>query len=217
MIHLIDAANRKNFVPQVEEMFRIRHRIYVDGRGWQAIARDDGRELDQFDNDDAIYLLGIDDDGRVTAGSRLIPTTKPHLMRDVFAHSVTKADIPQDPHIYEWTRYFLAEAPDSRTLRRSNSGALVCAIFEYALETGLSHLSVVCDTFFVPKWRAEGWKMEFLGEPTPYPEGTCISLLIEVSERLLTTTRKARGIVGSSLRRSLFPPSTDAIRVSRAA
>jgi acyl-homoserine lactone synthase len=217
MIYLIDSTNRTAFTAQLEEMFEIRHRIYVEGRGWRALARTDRRECDQFDNEDAVYLLGIDDDGRVTSGSRLIPTTKPPLMRDVFPHSVTKAAIPQDPYIYEWTRYFLTAAPNDRYQRRTQSGELLCALFEYALDMRLNRLSVVCDTFFVPKWREAGWGIELLGDPTPYPEGTCIALLIEVSRQALIATKAARGIASQSLQRSPFPPVAAAARAIHAA
>ncbi len=44
---------------QLEEMHRIRHRIYVEGRGWKALRKSDGREVDEFDTDDAVYLLGL--------------------------------------------------------------------------------------------------------------------------------------------------------------
>jgi N-acyl-L-homoserine lactone synthetase len=49
------------------------------------LAKPDRLERDQFDNDDAIYLLAID--GRtVVGGSQLVPSTKPHLLSEVLPH-----------------------------------------------------------------------------------------------------------------------------------
>ena len=45
-----------------------------------AVARADEREVDQFDNDNAIYLLALDENGRVLGGSRLTSSLKPHLL-----------------------------------------------------------------------------------------------------------------------------------------
>ena len=63
MLYLIDGRNRAEYALQIEEMFRFRHSVYVEGRGWKAIARPDRREVDQFDTDEAIYLLGLASDG----------------------------------------------------------------------------------------------------------------------------------------------------------
>jgi acyl-homoserine lactone synthase len=45
MIYLIDGTNRFNFQKQIEEMYRIRHALYVHGRGWKALERPDGRDF----------------------------------------------------------------------------------------------------------------------------------------------------------------------------
>ncbi|MEI9888936.1 MAG: acyl-homoserine-lactone synthase [Rhizomicrobium sp.] len=205
MLYLIDRRNRAAFGAQIEEMFRVRHSIYVDGRGWKAIARPDRREIDQFDTDDAIYLLGLGVDGNVLSGVRLLPTTGPHLMRDVFAHTVTWGRIPSDERIYEMTRYFVWG--DARgEARRHAVSEVFCGIVEYALAHGLTHISVVCDTFFVPRFLDGGWKLHHLGLPTEYPEGVCASVLLEVSPQRLSEMRARTGIGGPSLTFSSLPP-----------
>ena len=180
MIYLIDRRNRAAFSHQLDEMFRIRHDIYVRRRGWKALARPDGREIDQFDTDDAVYLLGLDEAGHVTSGLRLVPTTKPHLIRDVFPHAVTWGRIPSDEHIYEFTRYFIVGGKIGMRGKRRAAGELLCAMFEYGIAAGLTHISLLCDTFFLPHMLECNWKVHPLGLPTPYDEGTCIAVLFEV-------------------------------------
>src|SRR3954454_14642697 len=80
MIYLIDHSNRAAYKSQIEEMYRIRHDIYVGRRVCTALARPDGRDVDQFDTEDAVYLLGLDSFGQVCSGLRLNPTTAPHLI-----------------------------------------------------------------------------------------------------------------------------------------
>jgi N-acyl-L-homoserine lactone synthetase len=139
-------------------------------------------------------------------------------MRDVFPHLVTRAErVPQGERIYEWTRYFLRLQASDREQRRSLSGEILCAMFEYALAKRLTHISVVSDTFFLPMMREAGWNVRQLGDPTPYPEGVCIALLIEVSERALQSTREARGVDGPSLCYAITPPPYEWLRESRAA
>jgi acyl-homoserine lactone synthase len=194
MIYLVDRRNRAAFSKQIEDMFRIRHDIYVNRRGWKALARDDKREIDQFDTDDAVYLLGLDDQGQLTSGLRLVPTTGPHLIRDVFPHAVTWGRIPCDPRIYEFTRYFIVGGKSGMLAKRRTAGELLCGMFEYGLSAGLTHFSLLCDTFFMPHMLECQWKVHPLGLPTPYDEGTCIAVLFQVSEQALEGTREARGV-----------------------
>lgn len=206
VIYVVDRSNRRQFASQLEQMYRIRHRIYVDGRGWGALRRDDGREIDEFDTPDAVYLLGLDECCEVTGGTRLIPTTRPHLMRNVFAHAVSLGTIPDSESVYEWTRYFLASEPAGRTTRRRQAGELLCAMFEFGLAQGLTHFSLVCDTFFLPMFHEARWNIRLLGAPTPYDEGTCIALLFEVSHEALLSTREVRGVCGPVLTKTSRPP-----------
>lgn len=195
MIYAIDRDNRHLYTDQIEEMFRLRYRLYVEGRGWKALTRPDKREVDKFDTVDATYLLGIDDIGHVTGGLRLVPTIGPHLIRDVFPHAVQWGRIPSGEAIYELTRCFVVPetAPDQATRRRA-AGEFYCAMFEYGLAIGLTHISLLCDTFFLPHMLECGWHARPLGPPTPYDEGECIAVLFEVSEKTLERTRSIRNV-----------------------
>lgn len=205
MIYVVDRRNRKAFSSQLEAMFRLRHRIYVEQRGWQRLARTDRREIDQFDTPDATYLLGLDSDGEITAGLRLIPTLKPHLMRDVFSHLVSWGEVPSDPRIYEATRCFVVDDKPSEMAKRA-AGEIFCAAFEYGLSNGLTHISLVCDAFFIPMMLENGWGIRPLGLPMPYDEGTCIAVLIEISARSVLSTRAQRSIAPNPLVFSPTPP-----------
>ena len=205
MLYLIDKRNRAAFASQIEEMYRIRHRVYVDGRGWRAIARPDGREKDQFDTEDATYLLGLAPDGSVLSGVRLLPTQGPHLMRDVFAHIVTCGRVPSDARVFEMTRYFVREGLQGPERRRAVNEVL-CGILEFSLERDLHHVSIVTDTFFVPRFLDGGWKLHPLGLPTPYDEGSCVAIMLEMSADRLAPARAAAGVSDSALIFSEIPP-----------
>jgi acyl-homoserine lactone synthase len=107
MIHVVQRDNREIYRRQIEEQFRIRHRVYVEERKWMALAKPDGREVDQFDTDDAVYLLALEDD-RVIGGTRLVPTLSPHLMADVFPFLANVEGIQRGPDIVEWTRMLIS-------------------------------------------------------------------------------------------------------------
>jgi acyl-homoserine lactone synthase len=206
MIYIVDRHNRAAFASQLEDMHRLRHVIYVDRRGWKALARPDGREIDQFDTEDTIYLLGLNAKGAVISSVRLNPTTKPHLISKFFARTVTFEPIPISDSIYEITRYFIVPERVPRPLRKVAEGELKTALLEYGLNLGLIEMSVVCDTFFLGPIEEMRWKIRLLGPPTPYDEGICISLRLEVSEEAIANTRKTCGVTGPVYVYQTFPP-----------
>jgi acyl-homoserine lactone synthase len=194
MIYIVDRTNRAGFSTQLEDMFRIRHEIYVERRGWAALAKPDGRDIDQFDTDNTVYLLGVNDSGQVTAGLRLNPTTGPHLIRDVFPHAVTKMGIPMSERVMEFTRWFVVKDRVSPAENRRIAGELLAAMFEYGITKRLSHFTLLCDSFFLRTMRELHWDVATMGEPTPYNEGTCIAVIFPASVGNLIATREARGI-----------------------
>ncbi len=214
MIHLIDRRNRGPYTNQLDEMFRLRHDIYVGRRGWKALAKPDGRDVDQFDTDNTVYLLGLDELGRVCSGLRLNPTTGPNLINTVFPHAVTRREIPVSDSIYEFTRYFVVSDRVPRLKRRQAAGELLVAMFEYGMAFGLTHISLLCDAFFLSTALEMRWNVEPLGLPTPYEEGTCIAILFEVSAAVADSTREVRGVHGPVLT-YLPTPSSHAVNDNR--
>lgn len=195
MIYIIDRRNRAGFSEQLDQMFRLRHDIYVKRRGWKALERADGRDIDQFDTDNTVYLLAIDDAGSVCGGLRLNPTTGPHLIRDIFPHTVS-GEIPSSEQIYEFTRWFVVKERVSPEENRCIAGELLVAMLEYGKSIGLTHISLCCDSFFWKTMQETHWDVIRLGPVTRYPEGKCMSVLFDVSDRMISNTREIRGVKG---------------------
>lgn len=209
MIYVIDRHNRRAFHAQIEEMFRIRHDIYVGRRGWKALEKPDGRDVDQFDTDSTVYILGIDDNGHVTAGLRLNPTTGPHLIRDIFPHAVTEQPIPVGDTIYEFTRWFVVKERVSPEENRRVAGELLVAMLEYGKSIGLTDISLCCDSFFWKTMQEMRWDVRRLGPVTRYPEGKAIAVLFDVSDRMIANTREVRDVTGPVWRYALSAPAAE--------
>lgn len=197
-IHVVDRSNRDAYRCQLEQHFRLRHDIYVGERGWKELARPDGREIDAFDTDDAVYLLGILPDRGVVAGSRLVPSLKPHLMSDVFPELAPQG-VPRTIDIFEWTRIFVVPA-----LRRSGTpcpaaGIVYCGIVEFCLQRNISRLSIVCETYWIDRLTALGWKPQPLGPPIEHRGETIIGLIVDMGATELEAARRACAISRSVL------------------
>lgn len=195
MLHYIDKNNRElsHNVDLLEQTYRLRHEVYVRERGWTGLARPDGREIDQFDTADAIYLAW-EQRGRVLGGARFIPSDKPHLMADIFPHIATLAPVPRRANVWELTRLFSVRDPEGEVKRNTVIGDLLCGMFEMGLHYKLEGISMVCDTFFLPRFLEQDIEATPLGLPTPYPEGVCIACVMPVNITQLGAVQRARGV-----------------------
>lgn len=206
MIHVIDCDNKHLYREQLEEHFHIRHKIYVDERRWMALERPDGREIDQFDNDDAVYLLALDQ-GRVIGGTRLVPTLKPHLMADVFPFLANVEGIQRGPDIVEWTRIFVV--PERRGRDSKVLHAVMAGMLEYCLREDITAITVVMETWWMPRFLELGWEVKPLGLPTMIENMNCVGTMIGVTEAAWRNTLVFKDLAGPILaeQRSLPPPA----------
>lgn len=205
MIHVVDRDNRHLYAREIEEHFKIRHRIYVGERRWMALEKPDGREIDQFDNDDAVYLLAIEH-GHVIGGTRLVPTLGPHLMADVFPFLANVRGVQRSPDIVEWTRIFVVperRGPDSKVLHQVLAG-----MFEYCLRNDLTAITVVMETWWLPRFLELGWDVKPLGLPAVIDGLNCIGTIIAVDEAAYHRTLAFKGLSGPVIATSRETPLT---------
>jgi acyl-homoserine lactone synthase len=195
-VHIITQANRYLYDDLLERSFRLRHQIFCEERGWEALRRPDSRDVDPYDLDDTVYLLALDGD-RLVGGQRLRPTTQPHLLRDVFPHLADVKGIPEADDIWEWTRYFvIRERRTGRTDCR-----LLAAVQQFGLEEGLSHLQAVVEAWWLPRWQEAGFKIHPLGLPSLIENQWSLAVLVEISEESLERVKAFAGIKDNVLTR----------------
>lgn len=87
-----------------EEMFRLRKEVLFDQKGWDVKIVDGQFEIDEFDRDDTVYLLSLDERGNLMAACRLLNTVYPHMMSGPFKPMFPDVGF-QSPVIWEATRW----------------------------------------------------------------------------------------------------------------
>lgn len=142
---------------------RLRHRIFVERHHYD-VPSFRGMEYDQFDTPAAVYLLWRDAAGQPRAVARLIPTTVPYMIKELWPHLVTKDELPSRPDVWELTR--LGVDPDLKGLERKHAlGEMVCALAEFAVQNGItSYLFVTHSRIMASILEGSGCKVEILGE-----------------------------------------------------
>lgn len=193
MLHIVTKRNRELYRDEMADLFRIRKTVFVDDLGWQ-LPVTNGLEIDRYDDDRAVYGLAFDAAGRVTMGARYRPTDDHAMLTDVFPHAVDPRFGPvTGPEVWEITRGMCLESGrQPHNLMRRAIQAL--APIEYALAHGVRWLIAFAEVRLVPLAIAMGWRIELLGEPTPFGEGVGIAFRIEVSDDAVRQIREEFGL-----------------------
>jgi acyl-homoserine lactone synthase len=193
-VHIVTDANRHIYADALDQSQRLRHQIYIEELKWKGLSRrDDGREVDQFDTSEAVHLLAIDG-GAVLGGTRVLPSTGPHLLSEVFPHLASVRGVPQRDDIAEWTRFYVA--PEWREDHKASrvGSTILASLVEYALDEGISGLSVVLNTFWLPRFLGYGWQVQPLGLPHVHDDEWLIAALISITPEALANIRAIGGL-----------------------
>jgi acyl-homoserine lactone synthase len=192
MIDVIDSSNARAYAALRDGQFRLRHEIFVGERGWSGFDVDGTHEKDQYDNDNAIYLIAASDTGAVAGGFRLYPTTLPHMLAEQFPQLMDGALI-QRRDVLELTRFAMRKSQ-----RRSRHYfELLVAIQEFGLMQGLAGFTSVINPLRIPILQGFGLDIEPLGLPTMIDGEATIAVFFHVSESCLARVRAAVAVDSS--------------------
>jgi acyl-homoserine lactone synthase len=143
-------------------MFEARKTVFVDLLGWDLPVLAGRYELDQYDNQDARYLILSETDGDHLASARLLPTTRPHLLDSHFAE-LCDEPIPHGPEVYEITRFCLDRSLTAAQ-RREARDQLVRGLVDFALDNHIRIYTGVAEPAWLEQILAFGWDARALGQ-----------------------------------------------------
>ncbi len=161
-------------------MFVARKEVFIDLLGWDLPALDGRFEIDQFDDEHARYLILLDGEGRHLGSTRLLPTTRPHILDTLFPELCGDA-LPRGRHVEEVTRFCLDRRLCARE-RREVRNQLVTAIVEHALEHGCTNYTGVAEMGWLQQILSFGWDCAPLGLPFRYEGKLLGALTINIAE-----------------------------------
>jgi acyl-homoserine lactone synthase len=102
MVTLAQSVADPLHCPALSAMFEARKRVFVDLLKWDVPVVAGRYEVDQFDNEDATYLIVAGADGHHAGSARLLKTTGPHILDTLFP-SLCAAPPPRGPEVLEIT------------------------------------------------------------------------------------------------------------------
>ena len=192
MIHIVTSDNLYLFKDEMEQAYRLRHRIFVEEMKWSDLAKPDGREIDQFDDEHAVHMLYVES-GKVLGYQRMLPTTRPHLLSEVLPY-LCKDERPVGNHIWEWTRYCVEPAHRERGRTLSPvANALLSGIVEWGLETGVSTIIIEMNTLWLLRLVQLHFRTMPLGLPQRIGDQDVVAVTAAFDHRTLARLQEMRG------------------------
>ena len=202
MLKLIEGSYASFFPKEVDAMFRNRAETFSDRLGWEVMVKD-GYERDIFDDANPLYLVSVDPDTEEYWGSlRLLPTTGPNMLRDVFPQLIDGEYI-ESATIWESSRICAAAIPGQP--ERSRNGVnyvlseLILGIGEVSVAVGLTQIVSVFDARILRVLRNAGLKIDIIGTPQRLGGVMSYAGLFDTGEGPLKAFRAASGIDHSVL------------------
>lgn len=161
MLHILQSSAGDRSSALLKAMFASRKSVFVDLLGWNVPVLDGRYEVDQFDDEHAVYLIVADDDGRHLGSARLLNSTRPHILGSLFPE-LCEAPVPASPSIWEITRFCLDRDLSARE-RRDVRDALVTALVDHAINAGIAHYTAIAEIRWMQQILAFGWDCWPLG------------------------------------------------------
>jgi acyl homoserine lactone synthase len=200
MIVVIEPHNAHEYSNLIDEMFRLRARIFRDRLRWD-VQVVDGKERDKYDDEAPVYLIYTDDEtGEIKGSLRLLPTTGPTLLADFFSDTLPDAVHLSAPTIWECTRFCL----DDEILDRGRqdelllaSAVLIAALGEAAISAGIESIIGNFEAPMLRLYRRIGCEVEVLGSTSRYGRPVYLGLF-SISELILRRIKKRLTTVHSA-------------------
>jgi acyl-homoserine lactone synthase len=196
-VHVIRHDNKHLYQDILEDYFRLRHQIYVVERKWTALDRPDKREIDQFDTDATVYLLGLEG-GSIIAGMRLVPTSSPTLLSELFPKLALDGPIRR-PDVYELSRIFVVRNRRGEHAGPRAEAVIQAAAMEYGLSMGLSAFTIVLESWWLPRLLDQGWVARPLGLPIDIDQMSTVAVIVDVNEQAWAEICLRRSVPGPTL------------------
>jgi N-acyl-L-homoserine lactone synthetase len=198
MIYVVDSLNRDSHLSLLEDMHRLRARVFHERLGWDVAVRN-GMEIDLFDALDPAHVIAVDEDGHVVGCMRLLQTTGPHMLADVFA-SILDGEPPlRSSTVWEATRFCvdtgrLSAGRGQNSISYVTSEVMIGA-FEYARAAGVTDAVAVIDPVMNRVMRRSGnAPHDYLGSPKDMGKVVAMAALMDCSEERIARIRDFSGI-----------------------
>ncbi|GAA6213101.1 acyl-homoserine-lactone synthase [Hyphomicrobiales bacterium 4NK60-0047b] len=194
MIISFSQTDSHKFGGIMPSMYKLRYKQFVERQGYETFSYKNF-EYDQYDTPAATYLVYRGQCGEVQGLSRLAPTDRPYMIKDLWPNMVTKIDLPNSMDVWESTRFCIDKEVDSKE-RAKIKVELLCAALEYGLKNGINaFVGVMPPAIWASVFIRSGWDIELIGDTTILPDNSkVVAAKMPVTKDILDRIKSKNGI-----------------------
>lgn len=168
---------------RLEGMFRLRHEVFKERLDWE-VGSQSGHERDMFDDLDPVYIV-CEEEGDVLGSWRLLPTTKPYMLKDVFPELLYGMPAPEAPNVWEISRFAVSKrvaGNESLGTVKTVTNLLLEQLFKFAAQRSINRIVAVADVRFERILKRAGLLTHRYGPPMQIGVTRAISGYADVTD-----------------------------------
>ncbi len=158
----------------LNKMFRFRYKVFYERLGWD-VGNENGMERDFYDELDPTYILARNHINEIEACWRLLPTTGPYMLKDTFPQLLCSDEAPQDPVIWELSRFAVLPSDSSEHTQVTLSMLtfdMIRSVYDFAQQHGIQRYITVTSVALerllkrtgLPIYRFGNYKAQHVGK-----------------------------------------------------
>lgn len=198
MIRIVTADQYDTCRALLRQMFRLRYRVFKERLGWEVQTIGD-EERDEFDLLDPVYILILNQDEDVVGCWRLLPSTGPNMLRDVFSHLLEERPLPEGPKLWECSR-FAVDCPSEGENCLANlshlTSELFCGLIHFCLRQDIEEVVTVYDIRIARILPRVGCHPRWRTKPQRIGNFRALAGLFDINEDVLASVMENAGIHG---------------------
>lgn len=198
MFITIQAHEYTKFPSLMDQMFKLRKRVFADDLGWDVPVIGE-YERDIYDDQNPVYLMWCDNTcSKLYAVVRLMPTTGPTLLYDVFRKTFPDVISFQAPGIWEATRMCIDAEKVTEDFPELAIGQASAQMFIACYEVGLAHGIHTMLSNYEPQmkriYNRSGAAFNEIGRSDGYGKHPVCCGQFDINSEVLTQMRMKMGI-----------------------
>jgi len=194
MIRQLQGFERADNKSLFDQMFNHRKLVFHDQKGWDVRLVDEEYEIDEYDRDDTVYLVSLNEHGALTGSIRLLGTHGPHMLNGPFRSMFPDVQFAT-PLIWEATRFVTLGDKSVQPNQVSRSACeILLGMCRFGLNNGVDQITAVYDAGMARLYRRCGLTHIELGRHRTPEHGTVFVGLWEISRELEASILAATGL-----------------------
>jgi acyl homoserine lactone synthase len=164
---------------------RYRYQVFIERQGWD-LHPQDGFERDAFDRSDTVHVI-IRKNAEIVGCARLLPTTSPYLLGEIFPQLMNGAPPPCSDEVWELSRFAVVNIHGQRddigmAMPSSIASEILKAAAEFVLRRGGKRLITVSPLPMERLLRRTGFATHRAGPPSMIAGKPTVACWIELGD-----------------------------------